>query len=127
MCIRDSLKDTQGELGRARAVVAKDLADRARMAATDDRVVLSLDEGGAEIARAVAEHLTKDGALVAVVGAAIEGGLHVVVARGPASTVDCGALLRGLAQTTGGKGGGRPERAEGRLPAGTDLARAVAG
>lgn len=115
------LKDTQGELGRARAIVARDLADRARAAATNDRVVLTLAEGGADLARTVAEHLTKEGALTAIVGATIEGGVHVVIARGPASTVDCGALLRELAQKSGGKGGGRPERAEGRLPPGTTL------
>lgn len=110
------LKDAQMELGRARATIAKDLADRARAAAADGRVTLTLDEGGAELARAVAEHLTKDGGLVAVVCARIEEGVHVVVARGPQSSVDCGALLRELAQKSGGKGGGRPERAEGRLP-----------
>lgn len=115
------LKDTQGQLGRARAVIAKDLADRARATATEGRAVLTLDEGGAELARVIAEHLTKEGGLVVIVGAVIESGLHVVVARGPASTVDCGALLRELAQKSGGKGGGRPERAEGRLPTGTQL------
>ncbi len=43
-------------------------------------------------------------------------GRLVVVQRGASTTVDCGAWLKALAAKTGGRGGGRPERAEGRLP-----------
>ena len=43
-------------------------------------------------------------------------GLLVVVQRGASTAVDCGAWLKSLAAKTGGRGGGRPERAEGRLP-----------
>ncbi len=45
-----------------------------------------------------------------------EGALLVVVQRGSTASFDCGAWLKGLAERTGGRGGGRPERAEGRLP-----------
>ena len=37
------------------------------------------------------------------------------------SAFDAGAKLKALTALAGGKGGGRPERAEGRLPAGADL------
>jgi alanyl-tRNA synthetase len=50
----------------------------------------------------------------------------VVLARAPAGTLDCGALLKQLAAAHGGKGGGRPERAEGRLAAGVDWPAALA-
>ncbi|HEX4514662.1 MAG TPA: alanyl-tRNA editing protein [Polyangiaceae bacterium] len=40
----------------------------------------------------------------------------VVVQRGASAKFDCGAWLKETAQKSGGRGGGRPERAEGRLP-----------
>jgi alanyl-tRNA synthetase len=50
----------------------------------------------------------------------------VVVQRGSAAAFDAGTWLKAMAQKHGGRGGGRPERAEGRLPRGIDLAE-VAG
>jgi|SRR5579859_925852 len=47
-----------------------------------------------------------------------EPALTVVVQRGAGASFDCGAWLKGVAAAHGGRGGGRPERAEGRLPAG---------
>jgi alanyl-tRNA synthetase len=45
-----------------------------------------------------------------------EGDWAVVVQRGSQAAFDCGAWLKAAASATGGRGGGRPERAEGRLP-----------
>ena len=42
-------------------------------------------------------------------------GATVVLFRAPGSTLDCGALWKQLAAEVGGRGGGRAERAEGRL------------
>jgi alanyl-tRNA synthetase len=50
----------------------------------------------------------------------------IVVQRGAGVSFDCGAWLKSVAARHGGRGGGRPERAEGRLPRGLpldDLAR----
>jgi alanyl-tRNA synthetase len=44
-----------------------------------------------------------------------DGGTAVVVMRAAASTLDCGALWKRLAAKLGGRGGGRAERAEGKL------------
>jgi alanyl-tRNA synthetase len=44
-----------------------------------------------------------------------ETGAAVVLFRAAGSTVDCGALWKQLAAKLGGRGGGRPDRAEGRL------------
>ncbi len=49
----------------------------------------------------------------------------VVVQRGAVAKFDCGAWLKGVAAAHGGRGGGRPERAEGRLPAGLSLSQLV--
>jgi len=43
------------------------------------------------------------------------GDLAIVVQRGSAVTIDCGKWLKDAAAKHGGRGGGRPERAEGRL------------
>ncbi len=52
--------------------------------------------------------------------------LAVLVARATASPFDCGAFLKRAAAKAGGRGGGRPERAAGRLPATTDWTALVA-
>jgi alanyl-tRNA synthetase len=49
----------------------------------------------------------------------------VVVQRGESAVFDAGAWLKATAQAHGGRGGGRAERAEGRLPRGVDLAEAA--
>jgi alanyl-tRNA synthetase len=54
--------------------------------------------------------------VVAVCTAPDGDGRLVVLQRGAAAAFDCGAWLKALAARTGGRGGGRPERAEGRLP-----------
>ena len=52
--------------------------------------------------------------------------MQVLLARADGSPLDCGALLKRLATATGGRGGGKPTHAEGRLPAGTDWPAAIA-
>jgi alanyl-tRNA synthetase len=68
----------------------------------------------AELLRGVAAKLAGAGrdALLA----ASEGGTtHVVLLRAAGSTLDCGALWKKLAAKLGGRGGGRADRAEGKL------------
>jgi alanyl-tRNA synthetase len=66
-----------------------------------------------------------------MVAGAVDGGTIVLIARGPESKFDCGAFLKRVAASAGGRGGGRPERAEGRLPLDVDwpalVARALEG
>ena len=50
-----------------------------------------------------------------------EAGTHVLIARGPDADVHCGNLLKAVAKAAGGGGGGRPDHAQGRLPAGVDF------
>jgi len=56
--------------------------------------------------------------VVAICTAPDGDGVLVVVQRGASASFDCGAWLKELAARTGGRGGGRPERAEGRVPKG---------
>ena len=48
-------------------------------------------------------------------GAPDDGGTTAVLFRAPGSALDCGALWKRLAAEVGGRGGGRADRAEGRL------------
>jgi alanyl-tRNA synthetase len=122
--MRAEIKALQGEGGRLRALLAQRIAAEA-IASGEARVVLVLEEGGAELAQSVASELTREGARIAIVGARTPEGIHLVVSRGPASTENAGAIVKAIAAAAGGKGGGRPERAEGRLPATADLRAAL--
>ena len=70
--------------------------------------------GDADLVRSIAAKLSAAGR-DALLAASDGEGLHVVLFRAPGSTLDCGALFKQLAARAGGRGGGKPERAEGRL------------
>ncbi len=54
--------------------------------------------------------------VVAILGAQGEGEASIVVTRGTAGRVDSAAVLRAALDVVGGKGGGRPEFAQGAGP-----------
>jgi alanyl-tRNA synthetase len=70
--------------------------------------------GDTELLRSVAAKLAGAGR-DAILCAPEDGGATVVLMRASGSTLDCGALWKQLAARLGGRGGGRAERAEGRL------------
>ena len=79
------------------------------------RVVAELP-GDTELLRKVGGKLVtagRDALLCAREGDA----MVVVLFRAAGSTLDCGALWKRLSATYGGRGGGRPDRAEGKLAA----------
>jgi alanyl-tRNA synthetase len=126
--LRRELTEAREALGLARARQAE--ADAAALLQQLQRApgqpCVGVLDGGAELLRAVAARLTQvPGAVVLLAGRTPEG-LAVLVARGPGSDFGCGAFLKRAAQEAGGRGGGRPESAEGRLPAGTDWPALVA-
>jgi len=84
-------------------------------------VAARLDAGDRELLRAVATRLCAVPDAVVALAVAEVDGLAVLVARGGAATTDCGAVLRRLAMRTGGKGGGRADRAEGKVPLDVDF------
>ena len=73
--------------------------------------------------RALANELTKDARVVALVSGTDADGAEMVlvVQRGAEAKLECGAFITTEARARGGRGGGRPERAEGRFPSGTAL------
>lgn len=73
--------------------------------------------------RVLAGKLAEDPRVVAIAAAPDPeaGDVVLVVQRGAAAKLDCGAFVQAQARARGGRGGGRPERAEGRFPRGTTL------
>jgi alanyl-tRNA synthetase len=92
--------------------------------------VLSGDgpEGTVDVAvmRALGEALTAQPDVLVLLAGPIAGGVHLLVQRGAESVVDCATQLRAIAQACGGRGGGRPERAEGRMPEDADMVSILA-
>jgi len=66
--------------------------------------------------RGVAQKLVAAGR-DAILAAPDEAGTTVVILRAPGSALDCGALWKQLAARHGGRGGGKPDQAQGRLAA----------
>ncbi len=88
--------------------------------------VIAAVPGDAELLRSVAAKLAGAGR-DAFLCAPDDGGATVVMMRASGSTIDCGALWKQLAAKLGGRGGGRADRAEGRLTTAiTDWPQAVA-
>ena len=76
--------------------------------------VIAAIPGDAELLRSVGAKLVSAGR-DALLCAPDDGGAAVVLFRAAGSTLDCGALWKQLAAQLGGRGGGRGDRAEGRL------------
>jgi alanyl-tRNA synthetase len=120
---RESLGETRARLAER---VAEELVDGARSRG-EMRVVAAFEEGDVAFLRAVAKRITTEAGFVALLAARGEGGQQVLAARGAGSDFDCGSFLKRIAAAHGGRGGGRPEMAEGRLGAAVDWAAAVDG
>ena len=120
--LRGELRDARGEIKSmhlARAEhSASQLIAQARQAGSA-RVIATID-GGPEALRAVAKRIAAESDLDCFLASPVEGGTHVIIACGRESSLDCGQLLKDLTARIGGRGGGRPDRAEGRLPPGID-------
>jgi alanyl-tRNA synthetase len=114
------------DLGRRLADrVADDLGRALAGAPVDRPLVEEVPGADPELLRRIAAPLTASGGRLIVLAAPGEEGTHLLIARGPDATADCGALLRRIAERAGGKGGGRADHAQGRLPAGSDWRQAV--
>ena len=132
--LRRELTEAREALGHARLRVADALADElvaaaaARQAGTpgDLLVVGLVDDATVDLLRKVARRVTARPDAVALLAGRAADGTLVLIARGAASAFGCGAFLKRAAAAAGGRGGGRPESAEGRLPPGADWEAIVA-
>jgi alanyl-tRNA synthetase len=127
--LRSDLQSTRDALGDVRARWAEGVAERLlreARAAGSARVVAAFEGESVETLRALGQRLAARDGAVAFLASRVDDGLLVLVARGPGSTFDCGAWLKRVAAAEQGRGGGRPDRAEGRLPGAVDWAALVA-
>jgi alanyl-tRNA synthetase len=116
------LKQTARRLGeRAAGEIARELVE-----SSPAETVIAVIEGDKDLLKAVGARIVDDAGKTALLAVEAEDGLQVLAARGPNSKLDCGALVKSVAAASGGKGGGRPDRAEGRLPKGADWRALVA-
>lgn len=125
--LRAETKGLREKLEGARSELADLVARRVREAlpVSPGPHVVPLERPLDDLAslRALAGKLTEDPRVVALVSGHDEGSGEVVlvVQRGAGARLDCGAFVMAQAKARGGRGGGRPERAEGRFPRGTSL------
>ncbi len=122
--LRADLKGQREALSSARAelcdlVCARVLAEHPPDPSGTTRITLVRASDDLSMLRALAGRLTSRPDVVAIcVAPALAGttDLLVVAQRGTLASFDCGAWLKSTAEKHGSRGGGRPERAEGRLP-----------
>lgn len=95
--------------GRLAGMIAREL-----LAGGGSAPIVASLPGDAELLRGVGAKLVAAGR-DAVLCAPDTAGSTVVLFRAQGSALDCGALWKRLAAEVGGRGGGRPDRAEGRL------------
>jgi len=122
--LKSELRASRDSLGHARAGLARLVADDAlarhpaRADGQERRIVMLRESDDVDSLRLLAGLLSArpDVVAVCVAGGANADDCSIIVQRGTSSTFDCGVWLKRLATAHGGRGGGRPERAEGRIP-----------
>ncbi|MEZ4362848.1 MAG: alanyl-tRNA editing protein [Kofleriaceae bacterium] len=113
----DKLRRAHDEQGAELTAVRGRLASAVAASFAGDGAVVATLPSEPELVRAVAAKLTAAGRDALLYAPDDAGAAMVVLARAPGSSLDCGALWKQLAARVGGRGGGRADRAEGRLSA----------
>ncbi len=125
--LRAEMKAARTQLEGARTELAELLAKQLRAALPEGErpIVLPVMRPNDDVSalRVLAGKLAEEPRVVALCGASDpeSGELVLVVQRGKAGVLDCGSFVLAQAKARSGRGGGRPERAEGRFPRGTSL------
>ncbi len=123
--LRGELEAARDAMGHARGELVGLLADEILARTPRDPggttvVCIRRERGDAGEIRALAARLARRDDVVAIVWAPDGDACRVSAQRGGAARFDCGAWLKAVAESRGARGGGRPERAEGRVP-GTEI------
>jgi alanyl-tRNA synthetase len=126
--LRADLKARTDALAATRGELVELLADRILAAhppaAGVQRIVVLREHDDLGMLRTLAGRLASREDVVAFCATPDDksaGDWSIVVQRGEKTGFDCGAWLKAAAAASGGRGGGRPERAEGRLPKGASI------
>jgi alanyl-tRNA synthetase len=131
--LREEVKTKAQLLGAVRAELARELVrgvlDRTPVDASGTTwLFLERDGEDIEMLRLLGSALAARADVVAVVSSVTRDSPDrlVVIDRGSVATVDGGKWLKALTTAHGGRGGGRPEHAEGKVPATVDWASVTA-
>jgi alanyl-tRNA synthetase len=111
--LRRDAETTNATITHLRSRLAGQIADQLGRGPKGTRIVAAIP-GDAELLRSVAAKLVAAG-YDALLACPDDTGATVVLFRAIGSTLDCGATYKLLAARAGGRGGGKPDRAEGRL------------
>lgn len=109
---KDAKRRTKDMQSRLAAFEGGALADAAETIGPHRVVVAALDGWDPNGLKTIATAIVERPAHVAVL-VGLPAPSALVIARGTGATVDCSALLRTLTERFGGKGGGRPDLAQG--------------
>ncbi|RMH43073.1 MAG: alanyl-tRNA editing protein [Deltaproteobacteria bacterium] len=114
--LRADLADARAALCDLRLRAAAEVAERLIAATPPPGWVVAVVDGDVAAMRAIAKRIADAGRACAL--AVVDGdGMRILAAAGEGIAADCGALIRAVCARAGGRGGGRPAHAEGRLPA----------
>ena len=121
--LKRDLTAARESLGLSRAELAVRIADEMLLRAKhagETTIIEFMGDASVDLLRAVAKRVTEVPDVVLLLAGREADGLAVIVTRAANGTFDCGAFLKRAAASCGGRGGGRPERAEGRVPGAVD-------
>jgi len=125
--LRADLKARTDAFAVARGELMQLLAERLLAAHPVDplgtRIVVTREGDDLATLRALSSALTRRPDVIAFVASRdVSGDQLLVVERGAGASFDAGTWFKANVVGKGGRGGGRPERAEGRLPGSVDIA-----
>lgn len=123
---KDLLKRLRSAEELAARIEAADLIEAAPMASSGARVISQIfPDRDAERLKSLAHALIAQPAVVALLGTHEPDGARLVFARSADMTTDMNLLLRNACATLGGRGGGRPDFAQGGGPDHDSLGAAI--
>jgi alanyl-tRNA synthetase len=118
--LRSELSEAKESLHTARTQLAHLRAEELLSRSPEPTIVETFDGADAAFLREVGSRIVSEPDRIALLAGSTPDGTTIFVARGEANDFDCGAFVRSVMAAAGGRGGGRPSHAEGRLPASVD-------
>ncbi len=116
----EEVKKLAREIGQLRRDILISNADtyikKAIENANGVRIVAEIVEGDVSSARELATHIVENPRMAAVIGVRSASNVSFIVCRSSDTDLACGAALSAAAKKCGGKGGGRPDFAQGGGP-----------
>jgi alanyl-tRNA synthetase len=123
--LAQELSEAQQQLGKLRRAYAEEKARGLLERRPSALIVAALPEVDMAMLREVGKRVVAVPGRVALLAAPGVEGTAVFAARSREADLDCGAFMKQITAAVGGRGGGRPDHAEGLLPPDVDWERVV--